>query len=268
MQRRVRWSEIPQYGSAPSPCPYLPARQESKLLIPLGQAEAQDRYDTLIRHGFRRAGRWAYRPSCEGCDACVAVRVAVAAFQASRGQRRAARWLGGLARTAAPTHQAALRGARATTAEDYDLLQRYLQARHGDGEMVEMSAEAFEAMACGLGVRSALLRWRDPGGALAAAMLIDEVADGLSLVYSMFDPALSRHSPGTAMVVDAVGLARQRRLPYAYLGFLVEGCRKMDYKAGFVGLERLGAAGWARVDDGQRAERLRQRLGPAAGGEA
>lgn len=222
---------IDVYVARPVTCPYLPERQERKILVPLADPGV---YDELIQHGFRRSGRWAYRPRCAGCVACVPVRLDAAGFTPTRSQRRARNGFAKLARSVAP--------ARATP-ELYELFARYLGSRHGDGAMAGMGEAEFAEMLEGTSVRTELLLYRDGDGALVAVMLLDVVADGVSLVYSFFAPERAG-SPGVAMIVDAVAVARERRLPYVYLGYWVHGCRKMEYKADFSPLQVCGVSGW------------------------
>ena len=222
---------IDVYVARPVRCPYLPDREERKLLVPLPAPEI---YDALIQVGFRRSGRWAYRPQCAGCVACVPVRIPTVAFRPSRSQKRAHRGLTGLQRTVA---------AAQTSPELYDLFARYLGARHDDGAMAGMGEAEFAEMLEQSGARTELVRWLDPDGAPVAAMLLDRVQDGISLVYSFFDPTRTG-SPGVGMIVECVALAAAAGLPYVYLGYWVDGCRKMEYKAAFAPLEAFGAAGW------------------------
>ena len=230
-------NQIDVYIAQPVRCPYLPDREEQKLLVPLDSGGAAV-YDALIALGFRRSGRWAYRPRCVGCVACVPVRIEIAAFVPSRSQRRAARASASLV---AALHDGAVDD------DAYQLFTRYLDARHADGNMAAMGERDFEEMMRADIVHSEFWRWRDGSGELQAAMLVDVVADGISLVYSFFAPERANRSPGVAIVLAAVAEAQRRGLPYVYLGYWVDGCAKMTYKAAFAGLEAFSGARWRAV---------------------
>lgn len=236
------------YVARPVACPYLPDLQEGKVLVPLDGDDPAGRYDLLIYNGFRRSHRWAYRPQCVGCTACVSVRIDVAAFVPSRSQRRAARRVAALALEIGPAH---------SDAEAEALLISYVQTRHGDGTMAAMGHAEVAAMIEDTTVRTELWRLRAADGALAAWMLVDAVADGLSLVYSAFAPARARDSLGVAWVMRAVDEARHRALPHVYLGFWVQGCRKMEYKASFSALQAFGASGWRPMSPASSAKEPR-----------
>lgn len=223
------------YVARPVACPYLPDREEGKLLVPLDGDDPAARYDMLIANGFRRSHRWAYRPRCVGCTACVPVRIDANAFTPSRTQRRVAKRSAALTLTCEPAR---------SDAEVESLLIRYVQARHGDGSMAAMGPEEVAAMIEETTVRTELWRLRDSDGVLVAWMLVDAVHDGLSLVYSAFAPERARDSVGVVWVLRAVDEARRRGRPHVYLGYWVQGCRKMEYKAGFSALQAFGASGW------------------------
>ncbi len=196
-------------------------------------------YDVLAVNGFRRSHGWAYRPHCPGCVACVPVRVQVKRFVPSRNMRRVQRRNGHLrARWIAPE----------ASEEQFTLFHRYVGARHGDGDMAGMSWDDYRAMIEDAPVRTGLVEWRDPGGALRAAMLVDRLQDGVSAVYSFFDPDDAPASPGTFMVLEGIAGCVQRELPYLYLGYWIQGSRKMAYKARFGPLEAFGASGWRAFD--------------------
>ena len=217
------------------PCPYLPGRFERKLVTELTGAGAQEHYEVLSRAGFRRSHSIAYRPACAGCSACVPVRIVVAGFQPSASLARIRRHNSDLA--------LAIIGSRSTR-EQYALFGRYLDQRHGDGEMAGMDYHDYRAMIEDTAVDSRMLELRDSSGALVAACLTDWTSDGLSAVYSFFAPEESRRSLGSEMILRLVDVARSDRLPYVYLGYWIEKSRKMAYKSRFRPLEAFGARGW------------------------
>ncbi len=200
--------------------------------------------DSLTQSGFRRSQTIAYRPACDGCDACVSARLPVADHAFSRSERRI------VAR-----HRRTLRHVveAEATVEQFDLLRRYLASRHPGGGMADMTWGDFVAMVEDTTVRTHLVEYRreadDLGpGPLVACALVDQLSDGLSMVYSFFDPTVARDSPGSFIILDHIVQARLAGLPYLYLGYWVSGSDKMDYKARFQPMEVLRRDGWRRLE--------------------
>lgn len=237
--------DAPQfYLTSPAPCPYLPARAERKVFTHLIGLRAPALNDALTQSGFRRSQTIAYRPACENCRACVSVRVKVAEFEPNRACRRIGRRNADISGEARP--------ARASP-EQYELFRRYVGARHADGGMADMSLIDYQMMIEDSHVDTRLVEYRLPAGAtggdadrLIACCLTDRLADGLSMVYSFYDPDFERHSLGAFMILDHMRRAQAAELEYLYLGYWVEGSRKMDYKARFLPQERLLPEGWTR----------------------
>lgn len=235
------------YVTAPQPCPYLPGRLERKLFTHLSADKPSLLIDNLLRGGFRRSQNIAYMPYCEGCHACVSVRVLVDAFEPGRTMRR---------NFARNRHLTAARVAARATSEQYALFRTYIDARHGDGGMADMTVLDYAMMIEDSHVSTRLVEYRRRGpdngsarrGHLLAVALTDVLKDGLSMVYSFFEPEESHRSLGTLMILDHVARARRMGLGYVYLGYWVQGSRKMDYKARFLPQERLGPDGWNRID--------------------
>jgi len=205
--------------------------------------------DLLTHGGFRRSQSIAYRPACEGCRACVSVRVVAADFAPSRNMRRIAERnsdIVGDMRTPAPT------------SEQYSVFRAYLDARHRDGGMADMTVLDYAMMIEDSHVDTRLVEYRRRGpdsgitgrgsGHMLAVALTDVLSDGLSMVYSFFDPDEADRSLGTFMILDHIERANRMGLPYVYLGYWVAGSRKMDYKGRFLPQERLMPAGWSRVE--------------------
>ena len=226
------------YVMAESPCPYLPGQLERKLFTELRPEDADDFYASLSRGGFRRSHNFAYRPACAGCTACVPVRIDATAFRATRSLRRIARVNRDIL--------ARERHARATT-EQFRVFARYITTRHADGEMASMAFGDYRSMVEESVLDTRMIEFRSAEGDLVAGLLTDWSSDGASAVYSFFDPALSGRSLGSYMVLWLIQECRRRDLPYVYLGYWIEGSRKMSYKARFQPLESLGPSGWQRL---------------------
>ena len=230
--------------TAVAPCPYLPGMTERKVFANLPFSDGAHVNDELTHAGFRRSQNIAYRPACESCDACVSVRLPVPDFKFSRSQRKV------ISRNADLTRD--LVEAEATT-EQFDLLKRYLATRHPGGGMTDMTWADYVAMVEDTAVRTHLIEYRLPStdegpGDLVAVTLADLLSDGLSMVYSFFDPEMVKRSLGVFAILDHVRQAAVVRLPFVYLGYWVQGSKKMDYKAGFRPMEVLRPLGWMRLD--------------------
>ena len=226
--------------TAPSPCPYLPERFERKVFAHLPLSDGASVNDSLTQVGFRRSQIIAYRPACEACSACVSARIPAADYVFSRSERKT------LARNEDVERN--LVEAEATM-EQFDLLRRYLLARHADGGMAEMTWPDYVAMVEDTAVRTHIIEYRtrsedDGPGDLVACALVDLMSDGLSLVYSFYDPGQRRRSLGSFMILDHVIQACLANLPYVYLGYWVQGSEKMDYKVRFSPIELLRPEGW------------------------
>ena len=221
------------------PCPYLPGRLERTMVAPLVGPRAGAAYDEMLRGGFRRSHLAAYRPACPGCRACASARVRTDAFSPSRSLRRV------IARNAGVTLAVMPALARP---DHYALFRRYLEARHPDGAMAAMTREGYGALVEESAVETRLAEFRAADGRLYGVCVFDVVADGLSAVYSFYEPARVKDSPGSYMIVRLLEETRARALRYLYLGYWIDGCDKMDYKARFRPLEVHGADGWTILD--------------------
>jgi arginine-tRNA-protein transferase len=235
------------YVTASQPCPYLPGRAERKLFTHLTHDKPPALVDNLLKGGFRRSQNIAYMPYCEGCQACVSVRVLVDEFEPTRTMRRVIERNRDLhVRRIAPV----------PTSEQYSLFRAYIDARHGDGGMADMTVLDYAMMVEDSIIDTSLSEYRiKPENALAsrpetwplaAVALCDRLSDGISMVYSFYDPDQPVRSLGTFMILDQIAQARRLGLPYLYLGYWIEGSRKMSYKNRFCPQERLGANGWVR----------------------
>lgn len=227
------------YYSAPAPCPYIEGRIERRIFADLCGPNAAFSYELLSEAGFRRSLGFAYRPACPGCNACVPVRIPVAAFKDERSWRRVKS-----ANSDLHTVQAAARA----TAEQYALFCRYQQARHRDGEMARMSVADFQTMVEVGAMDAMIVELRDAKGKLIAACLTDRMLKGLSAVYSFFDPAQNRRSLGSCLILRLIDIARERGVDHVYLGYWIENSRKMAYKSRFKPLEALTREGWKPLE--------------------
>ena len=240
--------DTPQfYLTAPSPCPYLPGKEERKVFTHLVGERAPELNNILTQGGFRRSQSIAYRPACEGCRACVSVRVIVKDFGPTQSMRRIQRRnadIGSEMRVAVPT------------SEQYSVFRAYLDSRHRDGGMADMTVLDYAMMVEDSHIETRIIEYRrreagaapnGRGGDLVAIALTDVLGDGLSMVYSFFEPDEAPRSLGTFMVLDHIARAQRMGLAYVYLGYWVRGSRKMDYKSRFLPQERLMPDGWARA---------------------
>lgn len=241
--------DTPQfYLTAPTPCPYLPGQFERKVFTHLVGERAPGLNDILSQGGFRRSQSIAYRPACESCRACVSVRVPVSGFSLSRAFRRVMHANADIVGEMRPP---------IPSSEQYSVFRAYLDGRHPRGGMADMTVLDYALMVEDTHVSTKIVeyRLRDPDaavsgrsrGALLAASLTDVLSDGLSLVYSYFEPDYPSRSLGTLVILDHIARAKAMGLDYVYLGYWVEGSPKMEYKARFLPQERLMPEGWVLV---------------------
>ncbi|ADE86146.1 arginyltransferase [Rhodobacter capsulatus] len=233
------------YVTAPQPCPYLDGRSERKLFTALQGEGAEKLNNALSRQGFRRSQNVLYRPSCADCSACLSARIRVADFEPTRTQRKVLNRNTHLKRTATSPW---------ATEEQFALFRRYLDARHADGGMADMDIFEFAAMIEETPVKTRVIEYRDGRvetgpRPLTAVCLTDVLDDGVSMVYSFYDPDQIDFSLGTHLILDHVAIAKRAGLPYVYLGYWVPGSRKMGYKAKFSALEIFKAGRWQPLGD-------------------
>ena len=241
------------YVTAAQPCPYLPGRFERKLFTHLNADKPLSLIDNLLRGGFRRSQNIAYVPYCEGCQKCVSVRVKVDEFEAGRTMRRIVERNNELrTRRIEPV----------PTSEQFALFRRYIDSRHSDGGMADMSVLDYAMMVEDSVIETFISEYRARPGdetflsfddrperwPLRGVTLCDKLSDGISLVYSFYDPDFDADSLGTHMILDHIAFAKSLGLPYLYLGYWINGSRKMHYKTRFTPQEHLGPNGWVRVD--------------------
>lgn len=230
----------------PGPCPYLPGKSERKVFTELNGEHADELNDALGRIGFRRSQNVAYRPSCIDCKACISVRVVADRFEPSATQRKLIRRNRDLIVSACRPW---------STEEQFALLRRYLNARHPGGGMAEMDDMDYADMVEQTPVKSYVMEYREPGengapGKLVGACLTDQQGDGLSMIYSFFEPDHpTRQGLGNYIILDHIIRASRIGLPYVYLGYWVKASPRMQYKVRYQPLELLGPDGWYAFDE-------------------
>jgi leucyl-tRNA---protein transferase len=241
-------TQSPQFFlTAPSPCPYIEGQFERKVFTHLVGDKAPELNDLLTQGGFRRSQNIAYRPACENCRACISVRILAGEFKPTRNMKRVTQRNSDLV--------GAMHDAEPTT-EQYSLFRSYLDSRHRKGGMSDMTVLDYAMMVEDTHVTTKIVEYRRRGpdtfitgkgvGELIAVALTDQMSDGLSMVYSYFNPELEDRSLGTFMILDHIARARAAGLPHVYLGYWVNGSRKMNYKVRFTPQEHLGPKGWER----------------------
>jgi arginyl-tRNA--protein-N-Asp/Glu arginylyltransferase len=240
------------YVTSAQACPYLPGRLERKLFTHLTHDKPPALMDNLLKGGFRRSQNIAYTPYCEGCQACVSVRVLVDEFEQSKSMKRV---------VAANRDLEATRHAAQPTSEQYSLFRDYIDVRHGDGGMADMSVLDYAQMVEDSVVNTFITELRprrplgddgpnDKGsqGPLYGVTLCDRLSDGISMVYSFYHVDQAERSLGTYIILEHIEYARSLGLPFVYLGYWINGSKKMRYKTRFGPQEHLGTNGWERAE--------------------
>lgn len=249
MTAHVRFPRF--FVTTPAPCPYLPGRSERKVFTELKGPNSDQLNEALGRIGFRRSQTVAYRPSCSNCSACVSVRVITDEFEPSSTQRKNLRRNSDLVTTECRPW---------ATEEQFELLQRYLGVRHPGGGMASMDEIDYADMVEHTPVSSYVIEYREPSedgepGRLIGACLTDRQSDGLSMIYSFYDPEHeARSGLGNYIILDHIRRAAEQGLPYVYLGYWVEGSDRMRYKIRYRPMERLTRDGWQQFSPDQQSD--------------
>ncbi len=226
--------------TAPQPCPYLPDRVERRVITELVGRDSRLFHDVLSNAGFRRSHLVAYAPACPDCTACVAVRIISKEFILTRSMKRVIKVNSDVSITECGP---------IATEEQYSLFRLYQDSRHSSGDMARMSFVDYCALIEETPVASSVVEFRDDNEVLVGACLVDQIDNGLSAVYSFFDPNLSSQSLGTYIILWLIKQSNKLGLPYVYLGFWVNECEKMSYKARFSPLEKYTPSGWKIMRD-------------------
>jgi arginyl-tRNA--protein-N-Asp/Glu arginylyltransferase len=232
--RDIPLSTLQFYLTAPYPCSYLPGQLARSQVATPGFMIDTPVYSELVQRGFRRSGTFTYRPRCDSCHACVPARIAVADFKPNRTQRRTQRQHANLA---VSLHELD------DNEEYFELYQRYQAVRHLEGEAEQDSREQYRNFLLQSHIDSSLVAFREDG-VLRMVSIIDILGDGLSSVYTFYDPDVAHASYGTYNVLWQLELCREMGLPYLYLGYWIKECRKMSYKAKFRPLQGLVQGVW------------------------
>ncbi len=221
----------------PDACPYIDGEIEQKIYLKLDE-NTRHLHDMLNQYGFRRTQNYIYRPHCPHCTACMSMRIPVAHFTLSKSLRRVSNKNKDLHKST-KTYG---------TPEQFDLLNTYLNARHYNAGMNDITLDSYYNMIKGHSGLTQLTEYRSEDGTLRACALVDYLADGMSMVYSFFDPNFSKRSCGTFMILDHLQTCSQQALSYLYLGYWVDNSHKMAYKLRFKPLEIFNNNKWGLVE--------------------
>lgn len=228
------------FTTAPLPCPYLPEQMERRVVTELAGRDVDALHDALSLSGFRRSHGIAYAPACPSCTACIPIRVVCADYKPNRTQRRIERANEDLYWTEC---------APQATEEQYALFTCYQLERHEGGEMAKMDSDDYQALVEDTPIDTQVVEFRNADDTLVAVCLVDRICDGLSAVYSFFDPDLDRQSLGTYMIIWLIRRAQELGLPYVYMGFWIDACSKMAYKSNFQPFEIFRDGNWIPAGD-------------------
>lgn len=224
--------------STPHPCSYLEGEVATTLLVDPRRKLAPGQYDRLVKRGFRRSGTLIYRPHCPNCQACVPVRIPIRNFAPNRAQRRTLKRNADLV---IEEHEPVLND------EHFDLYRRYQAVRHPGGSMDDPDPAKFEDFLVSSDMQTRFLDMR-LNGKLVCAAVVDQLVDGLSAIYTYYDPDFQKRSLGTFAILWQIEAARARSLDWLYLGYWIENCDKMSYKTGYSPIQGYISGRWTLLN--------------------
>jgi len=228
-------SSISLYVGQAHPCPYLPDLNATTLLVDPYRKMTVEIYDLLLQQGFRRSGEYVYKPGCETCDACISVRIPVARFAPSRGQRRVVK---------KHRHGRYMRTPAQFQESHFQMYKRYLRHRHDDSDMCQGDSQSYMDFLSSSWCHTEFIELQDEHGKCFAVTVADITANAISAVYTFFEPDYAHASPGQLAILRLIELARAQGKPWVYLGYWIEQCRKMSYKANYRPQQKFIANEW------------------------
>ncbi len=223
------------YATPEHDCSYLQNRIAKTLFVDPQVSIDQGTYSQLSDLGFRRSGQHIYRPHCHDCNACISVRVPVKHFKPSKSQRRIINKNSDLT-----IHESTPK----FTEEYYALYSRYINERHQDGDMYPPSFEQFDSFLVQTNKNTTFYEFRTPDHTLIALTVVDALSQGLSAIYTFFDPDYEKRSLGSYCILWEIEQCQRKDYPYLYLGYWIKNCRKMNYKIAFTPFEFLLNGEW------------------------
>lgn len=235
----IKPQAIQFYSTASYACSYLEHKQARSMVAAPSHLVDAKSYSQLVNQGFRRSGAFTYKPYCDDCQACIPIRIDVAKFKATRSQRRSLKDLSTLQATVHPLHW---------NDEHYQLYQRYQQQRHPSSSMNDDSASQYVQFLLSSHVDSKLIEFRDEQNKVQIVAIIDMLDDGISAVYTFFDPNSTR-SLGTYSILKQIEMCHDLGLKWLYLGYWIEESRKMAYKTRFSPYQLLENGKWSVSND-------------------
>ena len=239
--KEIPFQSLQFYATAPYPCSYLPERSARSQVATPPQLINAALYDQLINMGFRRSGLFTYRPYCDNCQACIATRIPVNSFKATRSQQRAWRKYQSMDIRILPLDY---------SNEHFELYQHYQHSRHAEpqtnNESVENNKDQYKQFLLQTNIESILVEFREEG-ILRMVSIIDVLNDGLSSVYTFYDTRITSSSFGTFSILWQIEQAKILKLDYIYLGYFFEKCEKMSYKSLYRPLQGLVNGQWSTI---------------------
>ncbi|MEH6628200.1 MAG: arginyltransferase [Motiliproteus sp.] len=230
--------ELQFYATPDHPCSYLNNRQAKTLFVDPKAVLEQSGYSVLSDLGFRRSGPHVYRPHCSGCNACISARIPVQQFRTTKNQKRVLRTNQDLRLEITRPH---------FSDQLYGLYEDYINARHADGDMHPPSPEQFESFLVNSEQNTYFYQFHC-GSDLLAVAVVDQLDQGLSAIYTFFNPNESKRSLGRFCILQQIQAAQNLELPFLYLGYWIKGCQKMDYKIEYRPIQLLFDGHWAQMD--------------------